>query len=195
MICLKLLWVLRSIGIKRATQAVLGADAYRRIFQQAPTMTNESTGETVVNVMRIIKGQVVGRSLAASEGGKAVATQDPCLCQHPEGEMVARGNRTDKWWTCKLCLSRWERTGLPTAPTGNPKASEVMTIGRQMGKTFDVIFQQEKEYCQWVLQSVEAQELQEPQYHRLAHYIVGREQEVAWTNAMVPEELGSETDL
>ena len=55
------------------------------------------------------KGRVhtlIGHQLKPSQG---VFPVERSLCKHARNQLVARGNRTSYWWTCKACGSRWAR--------------------------------------------------------------------------------------
>ncbi len=79
-----------------------------------------------------------------------------------------------------------------------------MMVGRHKVMTFGQLFQTNRAYRRWVQQSVEAQELSEPQYQRLALFIVHHEEGMAWATAEeemiwktteVPDSVESETDF
>ena len=61
---LKLLLVIRNYAFKRASQAILGEDAYRRIFQ----MTDRSENPPQVPPVRYMNGEVVGKPLEPGKG-------------------------------------------------------------------------------------------------------------------------------
>ena len=103
MVVLKLLLVLETFTLKRRTQAALGEEAYKRIFQRARADDQRQGPQAPFG--RMINGELVGKPLKDGEG---LPTVDPRLCHHPTAEMKRRGNKT-KWWTCNLCKSRWER--------------------------------------------------------------------------------------
>jgi hypothetical protein len=182
----KLLSVIRSCEIKRATQAALGNDAYKRIFDQVKSEKDSSTPPT-----RIVRGEVVGKVLKPSEG-KTAPTKPANLCPHQDSDMIARANKTNKWWTCRTCQSRWERSDLPLMQTGPPKASEVMLAGKYQGKTFREIVKTDPLYDQWVLQTVELGDCVEVQYQRLAKYIIDMEKNMVWVDARTERLSGSD---
>ena len=168
---LKLLLVLRNYTLKRATQAVLGEDVYKRIFQQTDRAVNP-TPQSSNNINRYLNGEVVGRPLEAWNPHRAEV--DANICQHPASAMKARGNRDQKWWTCVLCQSRWER--LPfNRPGGPPADSEQATFGRHAGQTFKTIYEQHQDYTAWILRTVESGDSCSEDLKRLAEYIVRRE--------------------
>ena len=55
----------------------------------------------------ILNGQAIGPSLKTSKGN---FTTNPSSCNHGYMNLVERGNKFSKWWTCSLCGSRWART-------------------------------------------------------------------------------------
>jgi hypothetical protein len=98
-VVLKLLWIFRALGMKTATTAAIGANAYRAIVEGV-----RSGEKPTPEVFRIFHGEGVGKPLApAPEGGPV----HPDMCRHLE--LVRRGNKTSKWWTCKGCGNRYER--------------------------------------------------------------------------------------
>jgi hypothetical protein len=98
-VVLKLLWIFRALGMKTATTAAIGVNAYRAIVEGV-----RSVEKLAPEVFRIFQGEGVGKPLApAAEGGPV----RPELCRHLE--LVRRGNKTSKWWTCKGCGNRYER--------------------------------------------------------------------------------------
>jgi hypothetical protein len=109
----ELFWVLRNFELKCCAQEVLGRSAYLRIFQQI-----ESTKEQVKDIpLKIIDGQVVGKPLPQGQGTGNV---DPVMRQHLKENMKTRANKTEEWWTCAMCQSRWERQTVEGhIPTGN----------------------------------------------------------------------------
>ena len=103
---------------------------------------------------------------------------DPQMCVHPTAEMKRRGNKM-KWWTCALCLSRWERHKLDV-PAGAPTGKEVMLTGPHSGKTFREIHDTEHQYCHMIRLVVDTSPGDAPeQSQRLAAYLQCREQQNA----------------
>jgi hypothetical protein len=173
---LKLLWVLETFSLKRRTQAVLGEDSYKRLFQRAKEETRRN--DSGPDYHRLINGEVVGKPL---QPGKGIPQVDPQMCNHPTSEMKRRGNKKNTkggtWWTCSLCLSRWERMDLPTE-TGNPKSTEIMLTGPHEGKTFQEIWENEHQYCHWIRLTADTNPPEtnpdsrnNQQIYRLAHYL------------------------
>lgn len=169
-IALKLLWVLETFALKRRTQAALGEDSYKRLFQRARVEDRRESRPQLID--RLINGELVGKPLKPGEG---VPQLDPQMCSHPIAEMKRRGNKM-KWWTCTLCLSRWERLQL-TTPSGPPTGNEVMMRGPHVGKTFRQIYETEHQYSHWARLTAEANaEDGNEQLLRLAAYLQTREQ-------------------
>ena len=169
-LALKLLWVLETFALKRRTQAALGEESYKRLFQRA--RAEERRSDQTQSFGRLINGEIMGRPLKPSEG---VPQVDPRMCNHPTSDMKRRGNKM-KWWTCTLCLSRWERLQV-VAPQGVPRGREVLLQGPHAGKTFQDIHETEPQYAHWVRLTAETSaEEASPQVMRLAAYLQTREQ-------------------
>ena len=168
---LRLLIVLRTFAFKKYSQMMLGTDAYKRIFGQIQqAASSSSTQETYT---RIIDNELVGKPLPPADTKMAEA--DPMLCQHPNTAMKARGNRDTKWWTCLLCNSRWERTPL-REHQGPATSKETATFGKYAGHTLGQIYQNDKQYCEWVLRTIESGDKPKSTgIMRLAQYIATRE--------------------
>ena len=184
-VTLKLLLVLQTFALKNRTQAALGTDAYKRIFQRARE-EDRLAGTQQQLQHRMINGELIGKPLKPGEG---TPTVDPAVCVHPTAEMKRRGNKT-KWWTCQLCKSRWERI-TPEYPTGFPTDEELMLSGQHAGKSFLHIWNFEHQYVHWVRLTAETNPGDvrlggpgvDPQIYRLAAYLEQKEQ----TTALGPE--------
>ena len=171
-VTIKLLWVLRNFMMKNCTQAVLGREAYQRIFHRIKSSAEASRG--IVN--RVINGEIVGKALPSNASLGAPVINLPEMCQHESRYMKTRGNRTTKWWTCISCQSRWERRPLDMTPTtGPPTDTEVLTFGKFVGMTFLQTATMNPNYCKWILQTAESEGDSSPQLQRLAQYLVARE--------------------
>jgi len=172
----KILIVLDALANKRKTQAVLGEEAYKRIFQQARREENRRAEAHGAFHSRMINGELVGRPLTQ---GKGIPTVEPSACDHPTEEMVRRGTKGNHWWTCKLCKSRWQRTK-PEVPQGNPTHDELLVIGIQAGRTFRWIWENEPHYAHWARTTVDMNPGEaHPQLHRLVAYLERREAQEA----------------
>ena len=86
--------------------------------------------------------------------------------------MVSRGNKISQWWTCKKCLSRWERQPLTDlAPEASePQDQDLVIFGKYIRTTNEELFRQDLAYCAWVMTTVDGGE-SSPALLRLAHYI------------------------
>jgi hypothetical protein len=167
---LKLLWVLETFALKRRTQAALGEESYKRIFQRARVESRRNDQTQTFD--RLINGELVGKPLKPAEG---VPQVDPAMCNHPTAEMKRRANKM-KWWTCTLCLSRWERLPLVVVD-GPPTGREILMQGPHAGKSFREILETEHQYAHWVRLTAEASsEEASPQVLRLAAYLQTKEQ-------------------
>ena len=169
----KILLVVRNLEIKRTTQQILGVEQYRRIFRQIDQIESPAAPSQVVH--RVINGEIVGQVLAST--GKETST-DAFLCQHPIDAMKRRGNRTQSWWTCMRCQTRWERLPLPVQE-GQPQDYDLVTFGKYVGRTYQEVYE-DPPYSEWVLRTVESGETsQYPDMKRLALYLVQKEQKEA----------------
>ena len=103
---------------------------------------------------------IVGKELLDGQGVRDMSkrTQDPLTCQHPTEQMLARGGRGNKkWWLCQSCGTRWERIRLDDF---HPKTETLggrdrITFGQYMGKTYQQVYMNHSDYCQWVLHTAE----------------------------------------
>ena len=100
--------------------------------------------------------------------------------------MMKRANRCSvglrKWWTCKACQSRWERRTLgltvpeePPIQEGPPKGSEILTVGRYVGKDFETIYNTGPDYCRWMVQTSDQNPQRAPTLCRLTLYVAEKE--------------------
>eukprot|EP00973_Karenia_brevis_P028562 3936072-Karenia_brevis.AAC.1 len=85
---------------------------------------------------------------------------DPAVSAHPNDDLVRRGNGKQVWWTCKLCLRRWERLPLSKfEPTGAvTEGADLVTFGKHMGMTYNQTWQEDPTYCQWVMMTAEQED-------------------------------------
>ena len=125
---IKLHLVIRVFTIKNMVKTLLGPQNYLRMCGNARRQAENPEAPIVT---RVIGGEIVGKP---KEPGDGVVQIDPRLCQHPEQKMKPRGNRSDKWWTCESCQSRWERRSLESLiQTGPVTGGEIMLTGRHLG--------------------------------------------------------------
>ena len=175
-VTIKLLWVLRNFMMKNCTQAVLGREAYQRIFHRIKSSAEASRG--IVN--RVINGEIVGKALSSNASLDAPVINLPEMCQHESKYMKGRGDKKSMWWTCISCQSRWERRPLDTIPmTGPTTDKEVLTFGKCVGQTYLQTATKNQDYCQWILQTADGDGDTSPQLKRFAQYLVMRERTAA----------------
>lgn len=175
---LKLMLVLRSYVQKRALQAMLGKEVYARIFETTKKQEERMTADQhLVGDGRVINGEIVGRPLTA---GGAKATVDPAICQHHSAAMKARANRSQKWWTCIDCQSRWDRRDMSIYEDQDPSASELILFGKYQGSEMASVRATDRNYCQWVLYTAEQENTKAcPHLLRFATYLTMMEQREA----------------
>ena len=170
---LKTSLIFQMIAVRSKTKMLLGTAVYNVWF--TPAVQEGTSQSSQPTVYRVIKGQAVGRQLARGAGVKDLenARSDPAMCQHPEASMQPRANAKQKWWNCKLCASRWERTDFAQVnPSADPLDDDLATFGKHMGKTYAQIYESDQGYCDWVMQTVSHGESSSaPALERLAHFI------------------------
>jgi hypothetical protein len=172
-IVLKLLWVLHSVGIKMATQVVLGKEAFKRIFQQH----KKSLEKPRMEILQVINGEIVGKPLPPSTGTWEV---DPATCQHDRMHLKRRGNKNSGWWTCIACNSRWERKSVDEIHQDvQGKDTDLVGFGAHANKTYRQVYETEKGYCRWVLMTAEVVEEWSPALARVAKDLVKKESQEA----------------
>ena len=173
---MKILMVFKVVDTKNKAKAVLGQDAYLRVFQQSKGSEEEKKKFT-----KIINGEVVGKELPSSKSASSEATMEPEMCPHPAKKMVRRGNKNSQWWTCTQCMTRWERLPLeslePKAAT--TKDTDLVTFGQYEGKTYLEVFQ-DPTHAQYVLMTAEQDPKASPAVKRLARYLVEKERSATW---------------
>ena len=177
---MKVFLVLNVFSLKNLALTVLGRDTYNRIFHRQRTIEEQATSSTQAarRVHRMISGEAVGRELPNK--GKGTPLLDAAMCDHPAESMKrgANDNRRSgggmKWWTCERCKTRWERLPMSQIqpPAGAvPKDSDVLTAGKYMGHTYQDVYTQDWEYCQWILQTSN-QEQEIPWINHFALYLL-----------------------
>ena len=99
---------------------------------------------------------------------------DPAICMHPTERLIRRGSGRDKCWTCRECLRRWERLPLSHfEPKGaTPENADLITFGRYMGQNYQYVWNEDSNYCQWILQTLETGEDCSTAMKRFGQYIV-----------------------
>ena len=122
---------------------------------------------------------VVGKQLEKAKGAKDMKkhTHDPMMCQHPSEKMSGRGGRGDlKWWICQACGTRWERVPLSKfETTAQPSCKDLLTFGRHAGKTYDFVYRNHINYCEWILKTAESGDDACDQLIKFARYLATRE--------------------
>ena len=122
---------------------------------------------------------VVGKQLEKAKGAKDMKkhTHDPMICQHPSDKMSGRGGRGDlKWWICQACGTRWERVPLSKfETTAQPNCKDLLTFGRHAGKTYDFVYLNHINYCEWILKTAESGDDACDQLIKFARYLATRE--------------------
>ena len=169
-IAIKMMMVLNLFALKQRTRLFLGKAAFARIFTEIRDRATRP-----FQASRIINGEVVGPPMDPMEGTPSV---DRATCQHPVHQMSLKGsNQYKKCFTCKDCLSRWQRLKLSDIiPTGTPTHEEQILFGsRYVGETFTNVYSQDPAYSTWVLGAVEHQEETSTSARRFAQYVVSRE--------------------
>ena len=121
---------------------------------------------------------VVGKELKEAKGAKDVKkhTHDPMTCQHPSDKMSGRGGRADhKWWSCQACGTRWERIPLSKfETTSQPSCKDLLTFGKHAGKTYDFVYLNHINYCEWILKAESGDDAC-AQLVKFARYLATRE--------------------
>jgi hypothetical protein len=148
---LKVFLLFQTIAQQTKSKLMLGETVYNYMFQTkvicpAPERTQS----------RFVRGEAVGKPLPRGEGktDRAKAHVDPVMCLHPDEDMLARGNKTTAWWTCKKCNSRWERTN-SFVSTHQPTDLEMVRFGKHAGTTFQDLYANDLSYCLWAVRTAE----------------------------------------
>ena len=180
-VAMKLFLVLNVFSLKNSALTVLGRDTYNRILHRQRTIEEQaaSPNQATRRVHRMIRGEAVGKELQKKGAGTPLV--DPAMCDHPAESMKrqANDNRRSgggmKWWTCERCKTRWERLpcGVDRIPqeTTIPKDTDILTAGKYMGHTYQNVYTQDWEYCQWILQT-SSQEQELPWVNHFAVYLM-----------------------
>ena len=171
---IQLLWVIPVHVLKNTAKLLLGNRNYLRIFgaDRLPVETPEIPW-VESPVMEVINNEVVGKTLRRGTGPVFV---DPSLCLHPTRLMKKRANQRSRWWTCRACQSRWERRALGSiVPEPPPEGSEILTVGRYVGKDFETIYNTDPDYCRWMVQTSDQNPQRAPTLCRLTMYAMERE--------------------
>ena len=196
----KIVWVFRHMISKHQTVAVLGKDAYLRLFHTIKATAAQAAEETVVH---ILKGEIVGKMIpppSKKPSGQPEPNVSPDVCQHEDHFMKKRGNGKQQngkgvWWTCINCQTRWERRSLGEIPEGPPTDKEVLIFGKCVGQTFLTASIENPKYCEWVVGTVDnpfSDEYPSPQMQRFAQYLMTPERTLAGNMEQDTEEVDSQ---
>jgi len=151
---------------------LLGEQVYNSMFQTKVICPAQEQTR-----YRFIRGEAVGKALPRGEGKKDApkAHVEPAMCRHPEEDMQARGNKISAWWTCKKCMSRWERVRKEdlTSTTGAPSDLDMVSFGKHAGSTFQETYLNDPSYCEWAVRTAEEGEANHS-LRRLAQYILSK---------------------
>ena len=181
--CLRAMVVLEYLWHKTKAEQVLGLKVFKQLTAeeneaaqaaQSSTSASSSDSRPFTRVLRAGGSRwVVGKPREASDGKPQV---DLRICEHLAADMRHRGNGKDIWWTCTLCLSRWDR--IPVThfeKAGTPQDSDRALFGKHTGRTYLEIFRMDKQYCEWVLRTAESGDDASADLIRLAKWIASRE--------------------
>ena len=169
----KTLFIMRNVAMRLAGEAIFGKEIYAKIFLSVKDLEHKGGPGSTTNrePPRIIDNEVVGVPLARS--GNHFGMTNPDMCDHPESSMIKRGNKKEKWWTCKLCGSRWTRSELWALHGTEPEATEWIGFGKYRGEQMAVVRLADPGYCQWVLDCADKDPGQSsPQLLRFARYLI-----------------------
>ena len=103
------------------------------------------------------------------------------MCQHPEHAMTRRGNQAQRSWICVDCLNRWERLDFSEInQTGlEPSHTDLLSFGKYMGSTYQEVYLNDQEYCQWAMATVAVESSTSLPLRQFATYI--HNQQIAQT--------------
>jgi hypothetical protein len=149
-----------------------------------PGYPRTNQGESWRTLVFQNKKFVVGKELPEGVGMRDLTkrTLDPSLCQHPTDLMFARGGRGDKkWWLCQACGTRWQRIPLDDlAPRTETLGSrDRITFGKYLGQSYQQVYLNHPDYCQWVLQTAETGDAPSWMLIRFAKWLATKEARTA----------------
>ena len=145
---------------------------------------------------RIIGNEIVGQELPRS--GNTFGTVDPTTCDHPTTAMVARGNKHEKWWTCKFCGTRWIRQDVHVMTGIEETDDEWIGFGRYRSHEMGLVRIADPNYCKWVLETAEKEPgTCCPALLRFARYLARKEREEALEEfqEQMPGDIDAETGM
>lgn len=176
---MKISLVLCVFTLKNSAITVLGRGTYNRIFcRQKEIQERAPASQPSRRVHRMIRGEAEGKEL---KKGSGTPTVEASMCEHPESAMKrgANDNRRSgggiKWWTCDRCKSRWERIPCQEVQTQmgeDPTDSSVLLQGKYQGHTYQEVYTQDWEYCQWILTTASQEATALPWVNHFAQYLV-----------------------
>ena len=175
---LKVRLVFESAAVTFKVKTLLGTEVYQRLYPPArkAALTVASSSRPFY---RVIGGEVMAKEVAPGIGTKdqARSSMDPTMCLHPTESLMPRGSKALKWWTCKLCLRRWERIPLSAYQPKNSDLNELdlVTFGKYAGLTYGNLYETDKNYVEWVLMTAEQSNDTSPGLQRLAKYFIDKE--------------------
>ena len=105
----------------------------------------------------ILNGQIIGKKLpndSKSEKTPTASLKTPELCLHAADRMMKGGNKNTKWWTCKDCLTRWERQPIGDR-SGPPLPTDLMMFGKYPTETYEKVYRDHGRYALWLQASVD----------------------------------------
>ena len=96
--------------------------------------------------------------------------------------MKARGNKNSKWFTCAHCQSRWERlemTGAAASTSDLAAAAaeqpiherDLVGFGKFAALSYRQLLDQQPEYCEWVLSTIDTEPDSCPALFRLGNFL------------------------
>ena len=155
---LKIQVLFQVLTVQDKAKQLLGETVYNRLLGPAK---EAQKGLPTVDY-RHCMGELMGKPLTPSTAKKAAV--DPVMCKHPTSHMRKRSNKKEckglNWFTCLQCNSRWERlkpsdledSGVPV-PAYN--AEDLVTFGKHTGSTLLEVWIQDRQYCEWAMQTME----------------------------------------
>ena len=93
--------------------------------------------------------------------------------------MRRRGNKYLRAWVCLECQTRWQRYLVDEANPGPPRGSHVVLFGRHMGKTYKEVYQNNPDYCEWVIRTANTETNPSPGFTKFARWIEHQEKKEA----------------
>ena len=120
-------------------------------------------------------------------GGTQTFTVSPTTCEHPSSTLQARAAKTQAWWLCKACGSRFDRLRLDRGVTPIdakgleastqapllPNDTTILTFGRHQGKTVRELRYHQASYCDWmVTTAVEAPDKCQEMLRQIATFLM-----------------------